>query len=98
MVRKELSQNIFSKFRLKTKKVLVKKGLSAGVVKLTSKDGSPNWVNEYKTIDNRFYEVKSTKQGIGRAEHDIYAYRLRYLASFGIYELPNSKLCDLTGA
>ena len=23
--------------------------------------GSPNWVNEYKTIDNRFYEVKSTE-------------------------------------
>ena len=23
--------------------------------------GSPNWVSEYKTIDNRFYEAKSTE-------------------------------------
>ena len=64
MVRKELSQNIFSKFRLKTKKVLVKQGLSDGVVKLTSNYGSPNWVNEDKTIKKRFIEEKSNKQGV----------------------------------
>ena len=38
MVRKELSQNNFLNFALKTKKVLENQGLSAGVVKLTSKD------------------------------------------------------------
>jgi len=37
MVRKELSQNTFLIFRLKSKKVLENQGLSAGVVKLTSK-------------------------------------------------------------
>ena len=37
-------QKIFSKnFALKTKKVLENQGLSAGVVKLSSKDGSPCW-------------------------------------------------------
>ncbi|MBR2466093.1 MAG: hypothetical protein IKB38_04100 [Clostridia bacterium] len=38
IVRKELSQNNFLNFALKTKKVLENQGLSAGVVKLTSKD------------------------------------------------------------
>ena len=44
--------------------------------------GSPNWVNEYKTIDNRFYEVKSTKQGVTKQ----------------ICDLSTLRLCDLTGA
>ena len=44
--------------------------------------GSPNWVNEYKTINNRFYEVKSIKQGVTEQICDLSALRL----------------CDLTGA
>ena len=44
--------------------------------------GSPNWVNEQKTINNRFCEVKSTKQGVTKQ----------------IYDLSALRLCDLTGA
>ena len=44
--------------------------------------GSPNWVNKYKTINNRFYEVKSIKQGVTEQICDLSALRL----------------CDLTGA
>ena len=48
IVYRELSQNIFLVFRLKNKIVFVKQGLSAGVVKLTSKDGAPPRVSEAK--------------------------------------------------
>ena len=44
MVSKELSQNNFLNFALKTKKVLENQGLSAGVVKLTSEDGAPSGI------------------------------------------------------
>ena len=44
--------------------------------------GSPNWVNEDKTINNCFSEVKSTKQG---------ELNLKLAKN-------SSRLCDLTGA
>ncbi len=43
---------------------------------------SPNWVNEGKTINNCFADVKSTKQGVTKQ----------------IYDLRTLRLCDLTGA
>ena len=43
-----------------------------------SRFGSPNWVNEYKTINNRFYEVKSIKQGVTEQICDLSALRLRW--------------------
>ena len=44
--------------------------------------GSPNWVSENKTIENRFIEAKSTKQGVTEE----------------ICDLRTLRLCDLTGA
>ncbi len=67
MLRKELSQNYFPIFRIKTKKVLENQGLSAGVVRLTSKDGAPPRVSEAKRIDNRFRKRCPTKQGVPQA-------------------------------
>ena len=65
--------------------------------------------DEAKTVNKRFRWRKSTKQGVGKGrysykhimllypKHIFNAYRLRYIASFGIYALTNSKLCDSTG-
>ena len=38
------------------------------VVSLTYEDGSPNWVSENKTIEYRFFEVKSNRTQVSRAE------------------------------